>query len=78
MLASKGIGKPALERAMLRLLEQGKIRVTEHGPPSRRTHHLEVCTDHNAIAGRGAIGSQAPGLQPGARPVATQGGMGGV
>jgi RecA-family ATPase len=78
MLGSKGIGKAALERAMLQLLDQGKIRVTERGPPSRLTRHLEVCTDHDAIAGRVSTGSREPGLQPGAPSVATQGGMGGV
>jgi RecA-family ATPase len=70
---SKGIGKAALDRAMHQLLEKGKIRVIEHGPPSRRTRHLEVCTNHDAIAGRGATGSQEPGLQPGAPSVATRG-----
>jgi KaiC/GvpD/RAD55 family RecA-like ATPase len=40
MPASKGVGKPALERAMHRLLDKGKIRVEETGPPSKRRHRL--------------------------------------
>jgi RecA-family ATPase len=40
MPPSKGVGKPALERAMHRLLDKGKIRVEETGPPSKRRHRL--------------------------------------
>jgi RecA-family ATPase len=76
MPASKGIGRAALEGAMHQLLDRGKIRVTAYGPPSRRTRHLEVCTDHDATAGRGFTGSQAPGPQPGA-PLGDPGGYGG-
>jgi RecA-family ATPase len=40
--SSKGIGKVALDRAMYRLLEKGKIRVDTHGPPSKRRHRLMI------------------------------------
>jgi|SoiMethySBSTD1v2_1073268.scaffolds.fasta_scaffold06533_4 RecA-family ATPase len=38
----KDIGRKALEAAMNRLLEAGRIRVVEYGPPSRRYNKLEV------------------------------------
>jgi RecA-family ATPase len=38
----RAIGKKALEGAMRRLLQQRRIRVVEHGSPSRRRRHLEV------------------------------------
>jgi RecA-family ATPase len=68
----KAIGKAALDRAMHRLLDQGKIRVVQSGPPSRRTRHLEI----SVAATSGTSGPQAaePGTQPG-RPAAP-GGMG--
>jgi RecA-family ATPase len=40
--SSKGIGKAALEGAMHRLLDQGKIRDEMHGPPSKRRHRLMI------------------------------------
>ena len=39
---AKSIGKAALQRAMGRLLGANRIRVVEHGSPSRRWKHLEV------------------------------------
>jgi RecA-family ATPase len=39
---SKGTGKAALERAMHRLLEAGKIRVETFGPPSKLRHRLII------------------------------------
>jgi RecA-family ATPase len=39
---AKGIGKASLERAMHRLIEQGRIRVETFGPPSKRRSRLVV------------------------------------
>jgi RecA-family ATPase len=39
---SKGFGKAALERAMHRLLDKGKIRDETHGPPSKTRHRLVI------------------------------------
>jgi RecA-family ATPase len=41
---AKGVGKRELENAMGRLLEAGRIRVTERGPPSRLRRYLEVAS----------------------------------
>ena len=67
MPGSKGIGKVALERAMQLLLDQGKIRVKVHGPPSRQTRHLEVSAGlagNDAVAGSDSTRSPGPGPQP--------------
>jgi RecA-family ATPase len=42
MPASRGIGKAALERAMNRLIDKGKIRDQPHGPPSKQRHRLVI------------------------------------
>jgi hypothetical protein len=42
---SNGVGKHALEAAMNRLLDAGKIRVEEYGPPSKRRHRLVVSAE---------------------------------
>jgi hypothetical protein len=42
MSGAKGIGKAPLERAMHRLIEQGKIRVETTGPASKRRSYLIV------------------------------------
>jgi RecA-family ATPase len=38
----RDFGKAALEGAMHRLIEKEKIRVVEHGPPSKRRHRLVI------------------------------------
>jgi RecA-family ATPase len=40
--ASKGVGKAALERAMHRLIDTGKIRNQTFGPPSKQRHRLVI------------------------------------
>ena len=39
---NQGIGKAALENAMHRLIEKGKIRNETHGPPSKIRHRLVI------------------------------------
>jgi RecA-family ATPase len=75
---SKGFGKTALERAMHRLLDKGKIRVTSYGPPSRRTQRLEVNTEPKSDGAAGSIqpGAREPG-PPAPRRPGGPGGMGG-
>jgi len=55
--ASQGIGKAALEGAMLRLLDNGKIRNEAHGPPSKQRHRLVIQSNTSQPAGSKSLGT---------------------
>lgn len=76
MPASKGVGKAALERAMLQLLDKGKIRVEERGPPSKRRQRL-VAVEGGAPKGSGQrdLASQPVGVAEEPEPP-SRGGLG--
>jgi RecA-family ATPase len=62
MPGSNGIGKVALERAMHRLFDQGKIRDQPHGPPSKLRHRLVIepnASEQGAARSTGTGGARA-------------------
>lgn len=52
--SAKGVGKPAIEKAMRRLLDTGRIAVISSGAPSRRTKRL-VDTQWGTALGPGPV-----------------------